>query len=313
MRDADLVVTVGRKLDYQLGYGSPAVFPAARFVRIADTASELSDNRRGAPELFATPALALAAIVAAAGSRAPAVDAEWIARMQQGQRERVAAYGASLAQAPAGNDGRMHPNRVFAALRAALPEDAIAIADGGDALSFARLGLTSKTYLDSGAFGCLGVGVPFAVAAALAFPERLVVSVNGDGAFGFNAMELDTAVRHGAKAVFVVLNNAAWNIERHDQDVNYEGRVTGTLLRDSDYAGLARALGLHAERVTDPAELPAALARAKANAPALLDVVVTRDAVSSDSGKGLGFVPAFQPLEAWDKAERARRGLAEAH
>jgi acetolactate synthase-1/2/3 large subunit len=69
---------------------------------------------------------------------------------------------------------------------------------------------------------------------------------------------------------------------------------------------------LHAERVTDPAELPAALARAKANAPALLDVVVTRDAVSSDSGKGLGFVPAFQPLEAWDKAERARRGLAEA-
>jgi acetolactate synthase-1/2/3 large subunit len=55
-----------------------------------------------------------------------------------------------------------------------------------------------------------------------------VISVNGDGAFGINAMEIDTAVRHGAKAVFVVSNNAAWNIERYDQETNYGGRVVGT-------------------------------------------------------------------------------------
>jgi acetolactate synthase-1/2/3 large subunit len=161
--------------------------------------------------------------------------------------------------------------------------------------------------MDAGAFGCLGVGVPFAIAAALAFPGRQVISVNGDGAFGINAMEIDSAVRHGAKAVFIVSNNAAWNIERYDQEVNYGGRVVGTTLRHSDYAGMARALGAHGERVEDPAELVGALARARANAPAVIDVVTTQQAVSSDATKGLGYVPDFQPLTAWDEAEKKRR------
>ncbi|HTW84564.1 MAG TPA: thiamine pyrophosphate-binding protein [Candidatus Sulfotelmatobacter sp.] len=307
MGEADVVLTVGRKLDYQLGYGSPAVFPHATFVRVADDVSEIADNRRGEPEVFATPALALSAIVAAAAGRTPAVDREWAAQMRVKHEERARAYDAKLASAPAGADGRMHPNRIFAAIRAVVDDDAIAIADGGDILSFARLGLTQRTYLDSGTFGCLGVGVPFAIAAALASPDRTVVSVNGDGAFGFNAIELDTAVRHNARAVFIVANNAAWNIERYDQELNYGGRIVGTELRDSDYAGLARALGAHGETVTDPAELEGALRRAIANAPALLDVKVTRDAVSSDGGKGLGYVPTYQPLSAWDEAERRRR------
>ena len=185
--------------------------------------------------------------------------------------------------------------------------DYIAIADGGDLLSFARVGLAAKTYMDAGAFGCLGVGVPFAIAAALALPDRQVISVNGDGAFGINAMEIDTAVRHGAKAVFIVSNNAAWNIERLDQEMNYGGRVVGTTLRHSDYAAMARALGAHGERVENPAALPGALQRALANAPALIDVVTSQSVVSSDARKGLGFVPDFQALTAWDDAERKRR------
>ena len=115
--------------------------------------------------------------------------------------------------------------------------------------------------------------------------------VTGDGAFGINAMEIDSAKRHGAKVVFIVANNAAWNIERLDQEMNYGGRVVGTTLAWSDYAVMARAFGLHAERVTDPARLAGALEEAFANAPALLDVVVTQDALSSDAGKGLGWVP----------------------
>jgi acetolactate synthase-1/2/3 large subunit len=114
-------------------------------------------------------------------------------------------------------------------------------------------------------------------------------------------------VRHGAKAVFIVSNNAAWNIERHDQEVNYGGRVVGTTLRHSDYAGMARALGAHGERIQDPADLADALRRALANAPALIDVVTTQGAVSSDATKGLGYVPDFQPLTAWDEAEKKRR------
>jgi acetolactate synthase-1/2/3 large subunit len=306
MTEADLVLVVGRKLDYQLGYGSPAVFPNGRFIRIADSAGELIDNRRGAPEILATPALALDAIVAAMGNAEPSLDQGWAERMRRRQRERAAAgFGDTPALGP---DGRMHPRCIFDAIAEVAAPDYVAIADGGDLLSFARIGLApARTYMDAGAFGCLGVGVPFGVAAALAFPERQVISVNGDGAFGINAMEIDTAVRHGAKAVFIVSNNAAWNIERYDQEANYGGRVIGTTLRHSDYAAMARALGAHGERVEQPGELPGALARALERAPAVVDVVTSQAVVSSDARKGLGYVPDFQPLTAWDDAERRRR------
>jgi acetolactate synthase-1/2/3 large subunit len=308
MLEADLVLVVGRKLDYQLGYGSPAVFPHARFIRIADTAGELLDNRRGQPELLATPALALAAMVEAAGNRPSLIDRAWADGMRKKQRERATSMRARLAEPALGPDGKIHPNLIFDAIARQADPDYLAIADGGDLLSFARIGLAASTYMDAGAFGCLGVGVPFAVAAALAFTDRQVISINGDGAFGINAMEIDTAVRHGAKAVFIVSNNAAWNIERYDQQENYGGRVVGTTLRHSDYAALARALGAHGERVEDPAELAGALERALANAPALIDVVTSQQAVSSDASKGLGFVPDYQALTAWDDAEKRRRG-----
>jgi acetolactate synthase-1/2/3 large subunit len=307
MTEADLVLVIGRKLDYQMGYGSPAVFPDARFVRIADTAGELIDNRRGDPELLATPALALAAMVEAAGNRAPAVDRSWTEGLRRRHQERSAKAAQAAAQQTVGSDGKVHPGAIFAALKELADPDFIAIADGGDLLSFARVGLGSGTYLDAGAFGCLGVGAPYAVAASLAFPGRQVVCVTGDGAFGFNAMEIDTAVRHGAKAVFIVSNNAAWNIERYDQEANYGGRVVGTLLAHSDYAAMARAFGLHGERVEKPEDLKGAIARALANAPALVDVVTSQTVVSSDSQKGLGFVPDYQALTAWDDAERRRR------
>ena len=86
--------------------------------------------------------------------------------------------------------------------------------------------------------------------------------------------------------------------------------MVGTTLRHSDYAAMARALGAHGERVEDPAELPGALERALANAPALIDVVTSQTVVSSDARKGLGFVPDYQALTAWDEAERRRRGVS---
>ena len=307
MQEADLVVVVGRKLDYQMGYGSPAVFGKARFLRIGDNWEELRENRRGEVELMADPALALAALAQAVTHKPPRLDVRWTSTLRSEHARRSSRHAESLASVAAGKDGHMHPNRIFAALAKVLKPDAITIADGGDILSFARMGLPPRTYLDSGTFGCLGVGIPYGVAAALLHPERQVVVVTGDGAFGINAMEIDSAKRHGAKAVFIVANNAAWNIERLDQEMNYGGRVVGTTLQWSDYAAMARAFGLHGERVTDPARLDGALADAFAHAPALLDVVVTRDALSSDAGKGLGWVPVYQALTAWDDAERARR------
>jgi acetolactate synthase I/II/III large subunit len=310
MAEADLVVTLGRKLDYQLGFGSPAVFPHARFLRISDTAGELVDNRRGTPEILAPVTLALDALVEALGNDAGARDEAWLSGLRDRHRARIA-KGAGARGPARGPDGKIHPMAIFDAIRDVAAPDCIAVADGGDLLSFARVGLSAATYMDAGAFGCLGVGVPFAIAAALACPERQVISVNGDGAYGINAMEIDTAVRHGAKAVFIVSNNAAWNIERFDQEVNYGGRVVGTTLRHSDYAAMARALGAHGERVEDPADLAGALARGLANAPAVIDVVTSQGAVSSDAQKGLGFVPDYQALTAWDDAERRRREVSD--
>ena len=309
MQEADCVVVIGRKLDYQTGYGSPAVFPNARtWLRIADNAEELRENRRGDVELYADPALALAALAEALPPTPSAtLDRDWTAALRAEHVRRATRYTESLGTAPAGKDGHMHPNRIFAALREVLAPDAITIADGGDILSFARMGLEPRSYLDAGAFGCLGVGIPYGNAAALLHPGRQVVVISGDGAFGINAMEIDTAKRHGAKVVFIVANNAAWNIERLDQELNYGGRVVGTTLAWSDYAAMARAFDLHAERVTDPARLKGAMQEAFDRAPALLDVVVTQHAMSSDAGKGLGWVPDYQALTAWDEAERARR------
>jgi acetolactate synthase-1/2/3 large subunit len=307
--DADCVLTLGRRLDFQLAYGSPAIFGAARFVRIADVPSELRDNRPGEVGIFGSVAPALEAMLQVAGNRAPATDREWARRHRTAHEERATHFSATLREAPDGSDGRMHPNRLLAALREALPPETIVVVDGGDFLSFARVGIAAQTMLDPGPLGCIGIGTPFGIGAALACPERPVAVLTGDGSFGFNAMELDTAVRHRVPLLVVVANNGSWAIEVRDQRETH-GRVVGTELRYSDYAGMARALGLHAERIERASDLPAAIARALANRPALLDVVVTPEAVSADSKSGLAWVPDLQPLEAWDVAERRFRAGA---
>jgi acetolactate synthase-1/2/3 large subunit len=124
-------------------------------------------------------------------------------------------------------------------------------------------------------------------------------------------MEIDTAARHRVPLLIVVANNGAWQIEVHDQHTTH-GKVVGTRLQHADHAAMARAFGLHAERVERAADLPAALQRAlaahRSGRPALLDVLVSGDAVSSDAKSGLAWVPDLQPLAAWDDAERRWRG-----
>lgn len=213
---------------------------------------------------------------------------------------------ATLANPPAGNDGRMHPYEIISAINAHIDEQSVVVADGGDILSFARVALASCTYLDCGAFGCLGVGVPFATAAALVHAGRNVLALIGDGSFGLTAMDISTAVRHHAPAVFVIANNEAWNIERQDQMSRYDGNLVGVDLPHCRYDLVGRGLGAYAERVEEPGELDAALARCLANAPAVLDVLTTRDAVSPDFRSGLASVPTHQALTTWNEAELKR-------
>ncbi len=307
MGAADVVLTLGRRLDFQLAYGSPAVFGDAKFVRVGDAPGDLRDNRRGEVELFADVDATLDALLAAAGDRPPAVDRAWAADLRRQHEERATRLKQTMLAQATGSDGRLHPNRVLAELQSRLRADAVVIADGGDFLSFARVGLSSETYLDPGSLGCIGIGTPFGVAAALACPGRQVVVATGDGAFGFNAMELDTAVRHKAPVLIVVANNGAWQIEVHDQ-TDTHGKVVGTRLQFADHAAMARAFGMHGERVDTVEQLGPAIDRALAHLPALLDMVVTPEARSSDGKSGLAWVPDLQALGAWDDAERAWRG-----
>lgn len=308
--EADVVLTLGRRLDFQLAYGSPAVYGNARFIRVSDAPSERRDNRRGEVEIATDPATALAAIVAAAGERESAVDRDWADALREAHARRVGKLHTRLREAPTDSAGRMHPNRLLSVLREKLPADATVIADGGDFLSFARVGLPAGDYLDPGSLGCLGVGLPFGIAASLADPARTVLVATGDGAFGFNAIELDTAARHGAPVLVVVANNAAWQIEVHDQETTY-GEEVGSRLQPVDYAAMARAFGLHGERVDRVEDLPGAIDRALAARPALLDVVVSPEAVSGDGASGLAWVPDLQAVAAWDDAERRWRENAD--
>jgi acetolactate synthase-1/2/3 large subunit len=306
MKQADVVLTLGRRLDFQLAYGSPAVFGDAKFVRIADCAAELRDNRRGEVEILASCDLTLQAMLEVAAERTPAADKTWLENLRQQHQERSEKLSLSMRNAKPGSDGLMHPNQILSALRDVVDDDAILVADGGDFLSFARVGLPASTYLDPGSLGCIGVGTPLGVAASLVCPDKTVVVATGDGAFGFNAMELDTAVRHNAPLLVVVANNGAWAIEVRDQIESY-GKVVGTRLKFSDYAAMAKGLGLYAERVERAEDLNAAIERALANRPALLDVLVTPEAVSSDAKSGLAWVPDLQALGTWDEAEQQWR------
>ena len=307
MSEADVIVTVARKLDFQLAYGSRAVFAGdAKFVRLGATDDELGDNRPGDAELWGDAAASLGALVEA-GAVPEGPDADWNASMRDYNREKTEKFVARLGDQGPGSDGRMHPNALLATVNEFVDEGTIVVADGGDVLSFARAALRAETYLDPGALGCLGVGVPFATAAALNFPDRRVIAVIGDGSFGFTAMEIDTAVRSGARAVFIVANNGSWGIERNDQLAGYDGNLVGVDLPNCRYDLVARGLGAHAERVEDPEDLPEAIERALVEAPALLDVATTKDAESPDFKNGLAGVPDRQALGAWDRAEKERR------
>ena len=304
MAEADLVITLGRRLDFELAYGSGAVFcESARFLRIGRTAEELSENRRGDVEVCADVNAALESLVRV-GAAPAAADAAWKDELMSANAEKTRSRTPSLATKPPGTDGRMHPLTLIEAINQLTDSETISIVDGGDILSFARIGLRAHTYLDLGPFGCLGSGAPYAVASALTFPSRRVIALIGDGSFGFGAMEIETAVRSGARALFVVANNDAWNIERQDQLIKYPDQELGTTLSPCRYDLLASSLGAYGERVERAEDLAAALQRGLANLPAVIDVAVTRDAVSPDTKSGLANVPPLHATQSWEDAEQ---------
>ncbi|MFD1195455.1 thiamine pyrophosphate-binding protein [Seohaeicola saemankumensis] len=310
MTGADLVITVGRKLDFQLAYGAPAVFGEARFLRLSDVAQELTDNRLGDIALLGDVVTSLDALSDRLQGQTGELD--WVRGLRERHLQRTAGLAEMLANAPSDAAGRIHPNRLLGEIRKRLAEDAVVIADGGDFLSFSRVALSSATYLDPGPLGCIGLATPFAIGAAKAAPGRQVVAVTGDGAFGFSAIEIDTAARHKVPILIVVSNNGSWAIEVRDQMERF-GKAVGTELQFADYAAMARAFGLQAWRIEGEAEiapcLDAAFSALAAGQTVLIDAITSPEARSSDSKTGLAWVPDLQALAAWDDAEHSWLGI----
>ncbi|MCI0346544.1 MAG: thiamine pyrophosphate-dependent enzyme, partial [Chloroflexi bacterium] len=173
----------------------------------------------------------------------------------------------------------IHPARLVAEVAAALPDDAIVCVDAGELALWAVEALPAQRpgslmlSLNS-ALGGLGMGVPWAVGAKVAHPDRPVIVLAGDGSFGFSAIELDTASRHGAPVGVVVGNDGGWGIVRHMQQLVH-GRAVASDLQGTAYEHAAEIAGGHGERVIRTSELEIALTNAlAAKTPVVVNVIL---------------------------------------
>ena len=203
LAQADVALVIGVPMDFRLGFG--AVFGTETQLIVADRcAPERAHPRAVAASLYGHLPSTLSALAGSAGGD----HEEWIGSLRTVETRARAAETAGLA------DDRtpLHPMRVYAELLPLLDRNAIIVVDGGDFGSYAGRVIDSHVpgaWLDSGPFGCLGSGPGYALAAKLARPDRQVVLLQGDGAFGFSGMEWDTLVRHGVHVVSVVGNTAS--------------------------------------------------------------------------------------------------------
>ncbi|KQH77986.1 hypothetical protein AO501_15250 [Mycobacterium gordonae] len=265
---ADVALIVGVPMDFRLGFGG--VFGADTQLVVVDRARPgRAHPRPVAAELYGDLTAILSAL---AGSGTPGHQ-EWIDGLRTAETAARDLERAELAE----DRIPLHPMRVYAELAPLLDRDAIVVIDAGDFGSYAGRVIDSYQpgcWLDSGPFGCLGSGPGYALAAKLAHPERQVVLLQGDGAFGFSGMEWDTLVRHGVPVVSVVGNNGIWGLEKHPMEALYGYSVVAELRPGTRYDEVARVLGGHGELVAAPAELRPALERAFASGlPAVVNVL----------------------------------------
>jgi acetolactate synthase-1/2/3 large subunit len=276
LKGADVALVIGVPMDFRLGFGQS--FGEETELVVIDRAEPSRDHPRPvAAELYGSIGGILDALRASAGGGPDT--GSWVSELRGVEDDRRAAERAEL------DDDRapLHPMRLYRELGDVLDRDAIVIGDGGDFVSFAGRVMDSYTpgcWLDPGPFGCLGCGPGYALAAKLAHPDRQVVLLLGDGAFGFSGMEFDTLARHGVAVVGVMGNNGIWALEKHPMEFLYGYSVAADLRPGTRYDKVVEALGGHGELVSTPAELRPALDRAfSAGTPALVNVLTDPEVV----------------------------------
>jgi acetolactate synthase I/II/III large subunit len=275
---ADVVLLLGKKLDFTLRFGQAPVFAAAcEFMHIDSDDLELERSHRalGSRLRSVVRADTFPAIEALAGV-APATPVRrggWLDEVREAVAFRPSAWDSVRA-----GEGRLHPVQALRPLQQILDRhpDSVLVSDGGEIGQWAQACLRAPHRVINGVAGSIGAALPFAVAARLAQPEAPVIAVMGDGTFGFHCSEIDTAVRYGLPFLAVVGNDARWNAEYQIQLRDYgRDRLIGCELLPSRYDRVCIGFGGHGEHVTGVDELLPAVGRALSSGlPACINVMI---------------------------------------
>ena len=278
LMQSDVVLQLGSKLDASLTFGGPPLFATTpSFVQVDIEPSWVGLNLPPALGIHGDVATVLDQLTEAWDAKPK--DA-WLQMAKQGG-EQMHQTWADLGKV---EGSPVPPGRIPSAIVEEAGRDAILISDGGDIHTWCittfpayRPGSLLTTH-DS--LGTIGVGVPYALGAKAAAPDRPVVMCIGDGSFGFGAMELETAARNDLPFVAVIANNGAWGNIRHVQGAHYH-ETGATELSPASYEKLAEAFGGHAERVDDAAEVAPAIRRAiDSGKPSVVNVITQPGVVS---------------------------------
>ena len=276
LSEADVALVIGVPMDFRLGFGA-AFSIDAEIIVIDAVEPERDQPRPVAIELYGALPATLGALAADLSAATPGSAAtfrySWVASL----RERENSLRGSEATERGDMRSPLHPMRLYEELSPLLTRDTIVIGDGGDFVSYAGRVVDSfepGCWLDPGPYGCLGTGPGYALGAKLARPDRQVVLLVGDGAFGFSGMDFDTLARHGIAVVAIMGNNGIWALEKHPMEMIYGYSVAAELRPETPYHEVVTALGGHGELVSAPGELAGAFARAVASGkPALINVL----------------------------------------
>jgi len=281
--EADLVLLLGRKLDFAMRFGRPPAFGAScRFIHVdpeaealARSAAAIADPERVVYSALADALAAAEALVAAArrGFKGAKGLAGWARQVDEALEHRPPEWEHAQSV-----EGAVHPAAVGRALGKALAArpDAIHVGDGGEFGQWAMACAQAKIRITNGPGGGIGCSIPYAIGARLARPGATVFASLGDGSFGFHMAEFETAARCGAPFVAVLGNDARWNAERQIQLRQYgAARALGCEMLPARYDAAVTALGGHGEHVTRAEELDGALERAIASGkPACVSVAI---------------------------------------
>jgi acetolactate synthase-1/2/3 large subunit len=268
--EADVALILGCELDILVGGGN--FHPGCTVIRVDVDQGSFSMGRKAEIEIQASPLDVL--IQTAQGAEALPTD-PWVKSLRAAVDARAAevAKRAQIASSP------LHPGRLVAEIAAALPRDAIVTVDAGELALWAIDGIhafsAASFHASSGsALGALGMGLPWAIGMKLAHPERAVLTVVGDGSFGFTALELETSKRHNAPVAAVVGNDGGWGIVRHLQQAIH-GRALASDLPVAPYELLAEFAGGTGDRVETPQQLSIAVTNALvADRPSVVNAII---------------------------------------